>query len=87
MNKPSGRLTRPRYLLPGFARAALVSRKLMEAYRPRPAYQQNDSIGWIARAKLDATKEKRLAQMLDERDRGGVYMKMVFRPKRRCRGK
>ena len=37
----------------------------MDAYRARPPYQQNDYIGWISRAKKDETKQKRLAQMLE----------------------
>jgi hypothetical protein len=61
---------------------ALISRKLTEAYQARPPYQRNDYIGWIMRAKLPATKDKRLAQMLDELERGGVYMKMAYLPKR-----
>ena len=48
----------------------------MTDYRARPAYQQNDYLGWIEQAKLPATKAKRLAQMLDELEAGGVYMKM-----------
>ena len=82
MKKAAGRLKRPRYPMPGFVRAALISRKLMEAYQARPPYQRNDYIGWITRAKLPATKDKRLAQMLDELEQGDVYMKMAYRPKR-----
>lgn len=37
--------------------------------------QQNDSGAWIGRAKRPATRRKRLAQMLDELEAGGVYMK------------
>ena len=37
-----------------------------------------DYLGWIARAKLPATREKRLAQMLDELKDGGVYMNMKW---------
>lgn len=48
----------------------------MKDYLERPAYQQNDYIGWINQAKQDATKQKRLNQMLDELKQGGVYMKM-----------
>ena len=48
----------------------------MEAYQKRPAYQQNDYIGWINRAKRQETKEKRLRQMLEELEAGGIYMKM-----------
>ena len=62
--------------MPDFVRQALDERGLMEAYQKRPAYQQNDYIGWINRAKRQETKEKRLRQMLKELERGGVYMKM-----------
>jgi hypothetical protein len=50
----------------------------MDAYRQRPAYQQNDYIGWITRAKLPATRQKRLDQMLAELESGGVYMHMKW---------
>ena len=76
------RLKRPRYPMPDFIRAALVQRRLLEAYHSRPAYQQNDYIGWITRGKQKATQDKRLAQMLDELGRGDTYMKMAFRPQR-----
>lgn len=72
---------RPRHPMPDFIREALTARGLMEAYRARPPYQQNDYIGWITRAKLEATRQKRLTQMLDELGRGGVYMKMKWNPK------
>ena len=62
--------------MPADVRDALTKAKAMEAYRSRPAYQQNDYVGWITRAKLPATREKRIRQMLDELDSGGVYMKM-----------
>jgi uncharacterized protein YdeI (YjbR/CyaY-like superfamily) len=78
----STRLKRPRYKMPAFIRQALVKGKLMEAYRNRPAYQQNDYIGWITRAKRQETQEKRLTQMLEELERGDRYMNMVYRAKR-----
>jgi uncharacterized protein YdeI (YjbR/CyaY-like superfamily) len=68
--------------MPEFVRTALESRNLIEAYFRRPAYQQNDYIGWITRAKSPATRQKRLEQMLDELFRGDVYMKMAYRPKK-----
>lgn len=77
-DRPS-RLKRPVYPMPDFVLAALEERRLMGAYRQRPPYQQNDYIGWITRAKLPATQQKRLMQMLDELERGGVYMKMKWR--------
>jgi len=76
------RLKRPRYKMPTFIRQALLKEKLMEAYRNRSAYQQNDYIGWITRAKRQETQEKRLAQMLEELERGNRYMNMVYRAKR-----
>ena len=78
--KPS-RLKRARHEMPDFVRDALHKRELMDAYRSRPPYQQNDYIGWITRAKRPETKEKRLAQMLDELEGGDKYMKMAYRPK------
>ena len=61
---PRGR--RPRHPMPAFVREALIESDLMGLYRERPPYQQNDYVGWIAGAKREETKQKRLAQMLDE---------------------
>jgi hypothetical protein len=69
---------RPRYDMPDFIQDALHKRKLMEAYLARPPYQRNDYIGWITRARLTATRQKRLKQMLDELKKGNVYMKMKW---------
>lgn len=74
-------LTRTRYKMPDDIRAALIERGLMDTYHARPDYQQNDYIGWIVRAKRDATKEKRLAQMLEELEGGERYMKMKWHSK------
>ena len=71
-------LTRTRHKMPGYIREVLTERKLMDAYRERPDYQQNDYIGWITRAKREETKEKRLAQMLDELEGGKLYMNMLW---------
>lgn len=71
-------LTRSRYKMPDYIREALTERKLMDAYRERPDYQQNDYIGWITRAKREETKEKRLSQMLDELEGGKLYMNMSW---------
>ncbi|MDP2327672.1 MAG: YdeI/OmpD-associated family protein [Dehalococcoidia bacterium] len=65
--------------MPDDVRAAIEARGLMAAYRARPAYQRNDYLGWIARAKRPATRAKRLAQMLDELKRGDAYMNMTYR--------
>ena len=69
---------RPRYPMPDYFRDAINARGLMDAYLARPDYQRNDYIGWVNRAKLETTKQKRLDQMLDELERGGVYMRMKW---------
>lgn len=78
---------RPRYPMPKYMREALEARGLMEAYNARPPYQRNDYIGWITRAKRPETQEKRLNQMLDELEKGDVYMKMDWPKGRTLRSK
>lgn len=72
---------RPRHKMPDFIRDALSERALMDAYQARPAYQRNDYIGWMNGAKREATKQKRLKQMLDELKGGKLYMNMKWGPK------
>jgi uncharacterized protein YdeI (YjbR/CyaY-like superfamily) len=69
--------------MPDEVRRAIEERGLMDAYRARPAYQRNDYLGWIARAKEPETRGRRLAQMLDELAAGDLYMRMAWRPRRR----
>jgi len=69
--------------MPPFVEEALRKSGLSDAYYERPAYQQNDYLGWIQRAKRPETRQRRLRQMLDELRRGGVYMKMNHPPSRR----
>ena len=76
-------MKRPIHPMPSFVEHALEDRSLTTDYRSRPAYQQNDYIGWINNARRQETKEKRLHQMLDELERGGVYMKMSHPPSRK----
>ncbi len=82
MSEAPSRLKRPLHPMPAFVRKALEARKLLAAYKARPPYQRNDYVGWITRAKLPATQQKRLEQMLDELAKGNVYMKMAYRAKR-----
>jgi len=63
--------------MPAFVQKALEDKSLMNEYLERPAYQQNDYLGWINQAKQEKTKQKRLNQMLTELKQGGVYMKMA----------
>lgn len=59
--------------MPGNVKAALAKRSLMDAFRARPDYQQNDYLKWIALAAGPAAKDKRLQQMLDELAAGNLF--------------
>lgn len=71
-------LIRKRQPMPAFVREALKARGLVDKYNARPAYQRNDYLMWINQAKHEETKRKRLRQMLDELEQGGVYMRMKW---------
>jgi uncharacterized protein YdeI (YjbR/CyaY-like superfamily) len=77
--KPN-KLKRPRQVMPAGIRRELEKSGLLAAYRGRPPYQRNDYLGWIARAKREETRQKRLQQMLDELKRGDTYMNMTWHP-------
>ena len=83
MDTDKSRLQRPSQPMPDFVQEALEKRGLMTDYEARPDYQQNDYLGWINRAKRQTTKEKRLQQMLEELEEGGVYMKMDHPPSKK----
>lgn len=72
---------RKRYPMPDDVLAALEKAEVFDAYEERPPYQRNDYIGWITRAKRPETRGKRIEQMLDELERGDVYMNMAWGPK------
>ncbi|HLO28730.1 MAG TPA: YdeI/OmpD-associated family protein [Anaerolineales bacterium] len=65
--------------MPDFIHDALNKYGLMELYRARPLYQQNDYIGWITRAKLETTRQKRLQQMLAKLEQADIYMNMKWK--------
>ena len=67
--------------MPKHIRALLMRLGLLKSYNARPPYQRNDYLGWISRAKLETTKEKRINQMLEELKQGDRYMKMRWIPK------
>ncbi|MGB3027353.1 YdeI/OmpD-associated family protein [Paradevosia shaoguanensis] len=71
-------LVRPLQPMPDFVRLALEERGLVERYAERPAYQRNDYLMWINKAAREETQLKRLNQMLDELEAGGVYMRMKW---------
>ena len=76
-------LTRRKNPMPPEVAAALVAAGLQPAFDARPPYQRNDYLGWIAAAKRPETRDKRLAQMLEELRAGDVYMKMDWPAGRR----
>jgi uncharacterized protein YdeI (YjbR/CyaY-like superfamily) len=78
-----GNLQRDLRDMPDDVWAALTEAGLTEKYRERPAYQQNDYLGWIDQAKRPETRDRRIAQMLDELREGGVYMGMAHPPSKR----
>ncbi len=73
---------RPRQPMPPDVAQRLDEARLRAAYDQRPP-QRNDYLGWIARASRPATRERRITQMLDELERGGVHMDMPHPPSRR----
>jgi len=72
-------MKRPIHPMPDDVKEALEGEGLMAAYRERPKYQQNDYIGWIGRARLPATRQKRLQQMLDEGAAAPYILFMITR--------
>jgi uncharacterized protein YdeI (YjbR/CyaY-like superfamily) len=68
---------RRREPMPDFVSAALDKATLRKAYDARPPFQRNDYLRWVRTAAREATKEKRLGQMLSELRAGDVYMKMA----------
>ncbi|MEA3433652.1 MAG: YdeI/OmpD-associated family protein [Campylobacterota bacterium] len=76
MKKDYSKLKRHLNTMPSYVKKALEERGLNEDFYDRPPYQQNDYLSWIEGAKREETKEKRLFQMLNELEVGGVYMKM-----------
>lgn len=75
---PVLRPLRKREAMPDFVRDALEERGLRARYDARPPYQRNDYLLWINKVKRDETRQKHLAQMLDELEAGNVYMGMKW---------
>lgn len=75
--RPARRAHHP---MPVTVRDALDAAGVMDAYRVRPPYQRNDYLGWIAGAKREETRTRRLRQMLDELAEGRTYMGMPWGP-------
>lgn len=61
----TSRLKREVHQMPDDVERILEDEKLSDLYRKRPPYQQNDYIGWINKAKMNATRENRIKQMVE----------------------
>lgn len=70
--------TRKRESMPKAVSEALTKAGQNDAYAARPPYQRNDWLHWIKDAKQDATREKRIAQMISELRAGDTYMGMAW---------
>lgn len=66
-------------VMPDFLKDALEKAGVYTLYLQRPAYQQNDYIGWINGAVREDTRQKRLDQMIGELKDGFLYMKMRYK--------
>lgn len=77
----TSKLKREIHPMPVDVEERLNRENLMDAYRRRPPYQQNDYLGWFLRAKRPETREKRIAQILEELRNGDKYMGMNYRAK------
>ena len=69
--------------MPSDVEVALDESGLRADYDARPFYQRNDYIGWIGRAVKPETRRRRIDQMLEELEEGGVYMRMDHPPSRK----
>lgn len=61
--------------MPADVKLELEQRGLRADFDHRPSYQRNDYLNWITRAERNEIRQKRLKQMLDELEKGGVFMR------------
>jgi hypothetical protein len=66
--------------MPGNVRGALAKRELLDAFRTRPDYQQNEYLKWIATGSGPAMKQQRLDQMLTELENGKLFKGEAWTP-------
>ena len=72
---------RAKAVMPDAIAETLSQNQLREAFDARPPYQQTDYLNWIAQAKREVTRQKRLTQMLAELKAGNLYMKQPWHPR------
>ena len=61
--------------MPADVKLALEENALRADFDHRPAYQRNDYLLWITRSSRADIRLKRLNQMLQELEKGGVFMR------------
>jgi uncharacterized protein YdeI (YjbR/CyaY-like superfamily) len=61
--------------MPADVKLELEQRSLRADFDHRPSYQRTDYLNWITRAERNEIRQKRLKQMLDELEKGGVFMR------------
>ena len=66
-----------------FIKDRLVKDEVLDKYNERPAYQRSQYIDWITSAKREATKEKRLNQMIDELKAGDSFKGEKYNAKKK----
>jgi uncharacterized protein YdeI (YjbR/CyaY-like superfamily) len=71
----NGRLRRKPNELPEHVKQALEQAALRADFDARPAYQRDEYLAWLTRAKQPEVRAKRLALMLAELEAGGVFMR------------
>ena len=78
-------LKRPLQPMPDDVRERLLREGLMDAFQARPAYQQNNYLGWFTLSKREETRQKHIDQMIDELRDGHLYMGMRYQGQARAR--
>lgn len=71
--------TLPHAPMPADVRHAFVGHGVITAFKTRPAYQQADYLRWIERTRLARTRRERIAEVVDELQRGNRFMKAPWR--------
>lgn len=75
MRSVKGRGGNEKLELPEDIKRALETNHVRADFDARPAHQKSEYIAWITRAKEPNLRAKRLKQMLQELDHGGVFMR------------
>jgi uncharacterized protein YdeI (YjbR/CyaY-like superfamily) len=73
-------LKRPLAEMSEIVRIELDTAGLIAAFERRPPYQRNDYLHWIERSVHPETRRKRIHQMIEELEQGGIYMGMAHPP-------